>query len=259
VLLAGDTLCGSHHHVRFDPQGGGLASIVERRKSRELVRSGMGFNLGQVIYESIPGPYGREKLCGWGGIRTDCPLERIGIRFSSPEVFTRPYGVGARLRGVDLPGSLRELSLEIILYDDLPRVDLVYHMNKIPNADAEALYVAFPLAGGDAPRVRLEIPGGWMQPGIEQIPGSATDWHSVQHGFVVEGGGVCAVVASPDVPLVQINGINTGKWQERLPPHNGLVMSWVFNNGASGFVGGFFIERPTGPCLGHRNERGYRS
>jgi hypothetical protein len=29
--------------------------------------------------------------------------------------------------------------------------------------------------------------------------------------------------------------------------------------GASGFVGGFFIERPTGPCLGHRNERGYRS
>ncbi len=33
----------------------------------------------------------------------------------------------------------------------------------------------------------------------------------------------------------------------------------LVNNGASGFVGGFFIERPTGPCLGHRNERGYRS
>jgi len=29
---------------------------------------------------------------------------------------------------------------------------------------------------------------------------------------------------------VQVNGINTGKWQETLPPHNGLVMSWVMNN-----------------------------
>jgi alpha-mannosidase len=230
TLLAGNTLRGSHYHVRFDEEGGGLASIFDRRKSRELVRSGMGFNLGQVIYESIPGPYGREKLCGWKGIRTHCPLERTRTRFAAPEVFTRPYGVGARVRAVDLPGSLRELSLEIMLYDDLPRVDLLYHMNKIPNADAEALYVAFPLAAGESPRVRLEIPGGWMQPGIEQIPGSATDWHSVQHGFAVEGGGVCAVVASPDVPLVQINGINTGKWQESLPPHNGLVMSWVFNN-----------------------------
>jgi YD repeat-containing protein len=37
------------------------------------------------------------------------------------------------------------------------------------------------------------------------------------------------------------------------------VSGGVTNFGASGFVGGFFIERPTGPCLGHRNERGYRS
>lgn len=38
------------------------------------------------------------------------------------------------------------------------------------------------------------------------------------------------VVASPDVPLVQVNGINTGLWQDILPPHNGLVMSWAMNN-----------------------------
>ena len=37
-------------------------------------------------------------------------------------------------------------------------------------------------------------------------------------------------MASPDIPLVQVNGINTGLWQETLPPHNGLVMSWVMNN-----------------------------
>jgi alpha-mannosidase len=29
---------------------------------------------------------------------------------------------------------------------------------------------------------------------------------------------------------VQVNGINTGKWQQTLPPGNGVVMSWVMNN-----------------------------
>jgi 4-amino-4-deoxy-L-arabinose transferase-like glycosyltransferase len=43
---------------------------------------------------------------------------------------------------------------------------------------------------------------------------------------------------------------------EMAEQHN-WVTPYLF--GASGFVGGFFIERPTGPCLGHRNERGYRS
>jgi hypothetical protein len=69
-----------------------------------------------------------------------------------------------------------------------------------------------------------------MRPGIDQVPGTATDWHSLQHYFAVEDGGQTVVVASPDIPLVQVNGINTGKWQETVPAHNGLVMSWVMNN-----------------------------
>ena len=48
--------------------------------------------------------------------------------------------------------------------------------------------------------------------------------------MLFRSGGQTVVVASPDIPLVQVNGINTGKWQESLPAHNGLVMSWVMNN-----------------------------
>jgi len=69
-----------------------------------------------------------------------------------------------------------------------------------------------------------------MRPGLDQVPGTATDWHSIQHYFAVAATGGATVVASPDISLVQVNGINTGKWQETLPPHNGLVMSWAMNN-----------------------------
>jgi hypothetical protein len=80
------------------------------------------------------------------------------------------------------------------------------------------------------PTVFLDLPGAAMRPGLDQVPGTATDWHSLQHYFAVEMGDSTVVVASPDIPLVQVNGINTGKWQEALPPHTGLVMSWVMNN-----------------------------
>jgi hypothetical protein len=211
------------------PDGAGIASIHDRVAGSEWIRAGE-FALGEVVYEAIPGPFGREKLCGWSGIRRDCPFTRTPLRFGTPEPLALPYGAGLRLVARDLPGSLRALTLEVVVYDALPRVDLRYRLEKVPNIEAEALYVAFPLAGGSLPAVWLDVPGAVMRPGLDQVPGTATDWHGLQHYFAVSGPDRTTVVASPDIPLVQVNGINTGKWQETLPPHNGLVMSWVFNN-----------------------------
>jgi hypothetical protein len=213
----------------------GLVGIRDWRTGSEWLHRAA-FALGEVVYESIPGPYGREKLCGWGGVRRDCPFERTSLRFGPPEPLALPYGSGLRLAAHDLPGSLRSLTLDIVTYADLPRVDLWYQLDKLSNAEAEALYVAFPLASTLKSESRtlntvfLDLPGAVMRPGLDQVPGTATDWHSLQHGFAVERGDSTVVVASPDVPLVQVNGINTGKWQEALPEHNGLVMSWVMNN-----------------------------
>ena len=247
----------------------GIVGIRDRWTGAEWLQSAE-FALGEVIYESIPGPFGREKLCGWGGIQRDCPFERTSLRYGAPEPLSFPYGSGLRLTAHDLPDSLRSLTLDIVTYTDLPRVDLRYRLDKIPNPEAEAIYVAFPLASESTPNtqhstpnaqverhtksdagrwaldvgrsgslslppcspftVHLDCPGAVMRPGLDQVPGTATDWHSLQHYFAVSGGDRTVVVASPDIPLVQVNGINTGKWRETLPPHNGLVMSWVMNN-----------------------------
>jgi len=212
--------------------------------------TGGAYRLGEVIYETIPGPFGREKLCGWNGIKRDCRFKRTSLRFSAPETVALPFGQCMRLRAESLPESLRALTIEVTAYDALPWIDLRYTLEKTPNPEAEALYVAFPHAPvpivtrdsrpatHDSPftihhspfTIYLDTPGAVMRPGIDQVPGTATDWHSIQHYFAIECEGQTVVVASPDIPLVQVNGINTGKWQETLPPHNGLVMSWVMNN-----------------------------
>lgn len=151
------------------------------------------FELPEVIVETLAG--GREKLAGWGGNHRDAVFERKHLPVD-----------------VDVAG-----------YDGF--VELRYRMKA---AVGDALYVVF--KGGSPATVYLDVPGGVMRPGLDQVPGTATDWHSVQHYFAVEAGGRTTVVATPDIPLVQVNGINTGKWQETLPPHNGVVASWVYNN-----------------------------
>lgn len=219
--------------VSPDADGRGITAIRDRNTGAEWFRSSE-FALGEVIYETIPGPFGREKLCGWGGIKLDCPFERTPVRFGPPETRRLPYGAGLHLTAVKPPGSLQSMTLDVVIYDELPRVDLHYRLEKAPNTEAEALYVAFPLTPDTRyltpPEVWLDLPGAVMRPGLDQVPGTATDWHSLQHYFAVAGGSHTVVVASPDIPLVQINGINTGKWQEALPPTNGVVMSWVMNN-----------------------------
>ncbi len=224
--------------IVLSPDGAGIATIQSRDRltgaSRDWVQQGS-YALGEVIYETIAGPYGREKLATWTGIKHDAPLTRARIRFADAQPFALPYGAGLRLTAQDVPGSLRSLILEVVVYDALPRVDLCYRLVKNTETEAEGLYVAFPLTGGESPEVWLDLPGALMRPGIDQAPGTATDWHSIQHGFAVTGAGGAGAdsgvaVLSPDIPLVQINGINTGKWQEAMPRANGLVMSWIMNN-----------------------------
>ena len=93
----------------------GLTALGEWRVA------GGDYALGEVIYETIPGPFGREKLCGWGGIRRDCAFERTPLRSGPPEPLALPYGSGLRLTARDLPGSLCALTLEVVTYADLPR------------------------------------------------------------------------------------------------------------------------------------------
>ncbi len=235
VAGEGPAAAAAQPALEVETGSAGITALRDRAGGADWMMSGCDYALGEVVYETIPGPLSREKLCDWRGVRRDCEFNRTRLRFGAPEVLSFPYGRGLRLIACDLPGSLRALTLDVVTYAGLPRLDLVYHMEKISNTEAEALYVAFPM-GVPTPdsrhptRVFLDTPGAVMRPGVDQVPGTATDWHSVQHYFAVEGGGRTVVVASPDIPLVQVNGINTGQWQETLSPHNGLVMSWVMNN-----------------------------
>jgi len=104
--------------------------------------------------------------------------------------------------------------------------------------------VAFPFKLNDGQHV-VEVSGGAMIPGKEQIEGSASDWIGIQNFVSLRNDSGQIVFVSPEIPLVQLGDINLGKFfrvkyltpdpsptgEGRLGyPVSGCVFSWVLNN-----------------------------
>jgi len=94
----------------------------------------------------------------------------------------------------------------------LPWVDVFNAVTKPYVNEAEAIYHAFPLGNKKQPTVYLDTPGAVLRPGIDQIPGTATDWHGIQHYFAVNDDNYTTVVASPEIRPM---GTRTASMAER--------------------------------------------
>jgi len=212
--------------LTLDETSGGVKSLIHKASRREMINPEK-YHLNQQIYERVESPESREALCTWNELRRDAPLSHRSPAVKLKPGADLPYGAALTVAGGG--GELPGLEGEIVLYDELPRVDLFNSVIKPFDNHAEAIYHAFPFAA-KAPTVHLDIPGAVLRPWLDQVPRTATDWHSIQHYFAVADKDFSIVVASPDACLVQVNDINTGKWLGETPPHNGTVMSWVLNN-----------------------------
>jgi hypothetical protein len=121
------------------------------------------------------------------------------------------------------------VTCEVRLFNDAKRIEIHYAIRKRPITSPEALYVAFPfaMAGGS---IRYDVQGGIVIPGITQIPGSSSDWQTVQSYAAVRNGAGQIIVGSDESPLMQFGDINTGKYQRVSQVTRPHIFSWVMNN-----------------------------
>jgi hypothetical protein len=121
------------------------------------------------------------------------------------------------------------VTCEITLWRDADWADLEYTIRKPATLRAEAVYLAFPWHDGCMP-LRAELVGGLMRPGVDQIPRSASDWHSIQDFVLAGERDPVGVWVTHDAPLVQFGDINTGKYQDVVEVARPLFYSWPMNN-----------------------------
>ena len=241
VVQRSDFVFGAHrianrfYEVRLDPITGGIRSIYDKLLRKELVDQNSPWRFNQYIYEEIVSKKGKNALFDYEGAGCSAEKRRdVKFRRSSPQSCRIRKGkdgpvLGSLIVETKAKGCLRIIQ-EIILYRELKRIDIVNTLQKVATLDAEAIYYAFPFNVRD-PEFRLDTAGGVMRPEVDQLPGTAKDWYSIQDWLSLSNKDVGIIWVSKEAPLVQLGAINTGKWIDgELKIKQGTVFSWLMNN-----------------------------
>ncbi|HSQ76918.1 MAG TPA: glycoside hydrolase family 38 C-terminal domain-containing protein, partial [Bacteroidota bacterium] len=207
-----DEMQNAYYRLTLDQKNGTINGIEDRELGQELLDPQRKWQLGQFIREKLsdrrPMEEGRLGDHSRSTLRTfrfkpgvDGPIWQSIILSGASDGFAGEEGVTCELR----------------LFKTAKRVDLLFRARKLPTNDPEAVYVAFPLALSQGKLV-FEAQGGLVQPGENQLPGTATDWNTAQNFAALRNPDAQVVLVSDEVPLMQFGGINTGRFKYLAKP-----------------------------------------
>ena len=207
--------------IFVSPETGAVVGLVDKQTTIQLVDQNADWDVGQIFRETLANrrDFDRAAFQRKG-------LENVKLRPGSNGPIWKSVLVEGDLDGCAKPNGVRA---EIRLYETEKRVEFHYAIRKQPVASSEAVYVAFPFALA-SDRTVYEAQGGIVQPGRDQIPGSASDWQTVQSFLAFRSAQGQIVWGSDQAPLVQLGDLNLGKWQPVTVIERPQVYSWVMNN-----------------------------
>jgi alpha-mannosidase len=220
---SGNVIENRFYKVTADPVTGGLSSVVDKETGRELVDAKARQMLNQYVYENPEG--GRKAV---DNMDRRAQFTRVSPVTAAPAAgMTGPVASSLVLRSKAKPCP--EIQQEIVLYENVKRIDIVNRLKKDETCEPEALYFAFPfhVEGG---KFRFEIADGTMSPETEQLPGTTRDWQAIQHWVEIAGPKQSVVWSPIEAPLVEFGDINTGKWLKKLDLTNTSLYSYAMNN-----------------------------
>jgi hypothetical protein len=224
-------LSSAFYELTVDPRKGAVTRLVDKESGRDLVDASAPWGFGQLLRETLTGK--RAVLNRMN--ERDTPNPDRFRRTAWTNVTVQPGVQGAVWQSLVLSGRLEGCAetngarLEIRLFQPEKRIEFHWTLRKLAVPQPEAVYVAFPFAPADA-QIAYEAQGGIMRPGTDQIPGSSSDWQTVQNFLTVRHPQGQIIWGSAGAPLVQLGDLNLGKWQRVTRVAQPHVYSWVMNN-----------------------------
>lgn len=219
--------------IKIDTEKGAIKSLFDKEMEKELLDQQDTMLMGQFIYERLDNRYQMERFT-YNKIDTAfVPLrgEKLLLKnIENGKIVNGPVWKSLFIHGeLPLCADDRGVDLEIRLYHQEKRIELLYDMHKLAVVDPEAVYVAFPFYLKDS-KLAYEAQGGLVFPGINQLEGTAHDWNTIQNFASVRSEDSQIIFGSHDIPLVQFGAINTGRFYYKHQPATSHIYSWVLNN-----------------------------
>ncbi|HQE48704.1 MAG TPA: glycoside hydrolase family 38 C-terminal domain-containing protein [Fervidobacterium sp.] len=236
----------SFYRIIFDPDTGGILSIMDKEISQELVNPKAVFLFNEYVYDQFTTAPRFNHL---SSRIVGNPQTLLGRRSSASLLKRGKEGKASRtsmseiklveknnvyqkmLVTLHLPGC-EWIEQEIILYDEIKRMDIVNRLMKIETEAKEAVYFSFPFNIENG-RTWYEINGGYISPDDEFVPGSCHYLRAIQNWVAMSNSQYTILWGTLEAPLVQFQNIHVpynpfDKTLEADEPCT--VYSYVMNN-----------------------------
>lgn len=226
------TLTTQFFHLTFDHHG--IASIKNRQTQRELVRQD-GYRPFTGIYEKTPittNPCDERRRMGRN--RKGRVVERQIASLEEVQLIAD----GAVYSTIQLNYQLAGTQFYQVLlkvYNELPVITAVIRLQKQNEWAPENLYVSLPFTLGEGTTTFMEKTGTLFRPGIDQLPGTNTDFYLLQNGLILtKEQEPSLIVALKDAPLVTVGDLDHHLIElcslETHQKNQQPFYSWIMNN-----------------------------
>ena len=227
--LNDNTVENEYFKIVFDTQAGSIKSLFDKKLQLEMVDSDADRQLGDFVYENL-----LEGLVN----------SRIQMEFYTLTQYKRTGLTNVRIQAgtngpvyqtVSIEGKSAccddgfGVKIEIRLFHHEKRIELHYAIRNNPIIDPVGVYVAFPFKLAHS-RLFFDVQGGVVSPGVNQLEGSSSEWNTVQNFVAARNDKAQFVVGSDQIPLFQLGGMISEKFQRVKTYEFPHVYSWVTNN-----------------------------
>ena len=223
--LNDNTIENEYFKMVFDTKTGSIKSLYDKKLQLEMVDPVSEWQLGALVYETLLGNRRQMELY------TLTEYDRTGMKDAIVQAGTN----GPIYQSVQIEGKSGccddgfGVKIEIRLFHHEKRIELNYALRKTPITDPDGIYVSFPFKLDNA-KLYFDVQGGVVSSGENQLEGTASDWNTVQNFVSARNDRAQFIVGSNLIPLFQMGGINTGKYQRKKTYEVPHVYSWVTNN-----------------------------
>lgn len=210
--------------IDFNIRKGTISKLFDKELNKQLTTPNAEWEMGEFIYEIIDSRHPMEQY------RAPQFLRRRPEKIRFERYEQGPIWDTYRFRGETVAGrEPNNLMVEFRVFSVAKKIEVVYRLRKKAVTDPEAVYISFPFEV-EKGKIHLDVPGGTIEAGVDQIPGSSNDWYTVQNFATARNGESQVVMGSQEIPLMQFGAINTGRYKAGAVPQSTNMYSWPMNN-----------------------------
>ncbi len=212
------------YSIDFNIEKGTIEKLIDKELNCQLLTENAEWEMGEFIYETADSRHPMEQYRAPQFTRRRPEKIRFE-RYEKGNIWDT-----YRFRGETVAGrEANNLMIEYRIYNTEKKIEVVYRLKKKAITDPEAVYIAFPYEVEQG-KIFLDVPGGTIEAGVDQIKGSSNDWYTVQNFATARNDKMQIITGSQEIPLMQFGAINTGRYQAGAVPQSTNMYSWPMNN-----------------------------